>query len=193
MIAYLKGKIIFKNENFIILLSGGVGYKVFMLSCQNKTDDEVEFFTYLNVREDALTLYGFTNYQELELFEHLISISGIGPKAGLGILSLADPETIKVAIAKGDSSILTRVSGIGKKTAERVVLELRNKFSSLQSDEVLQEKSKEINDHADVIEALVGLGYSSSEAKKALVNVSAEIKDVSERIKMALKELGKRT
>ena len=164
-----------------------------MLSCQNKTDDEVEFFTYLNVREDALTLYGFTNYQELELFEHLISISGIGPKAGLGILSLADPETIKVAIAKGDSSILTRVSGIGKKTAERVVLELRNKFSSLQSDEVLQEKSKEINDHADVIEALVGLGYSSSEAKKALVNVSAEIKDVSERIKMALKELGKRT
>ena len=192
MIAYLKGKIIFKNENFIILLSGGVGYKVFMLSCQNKTDDEVEFFTYLNVREDALTLYGFTNYQELELFEHLISISGIGPKAGLGILSLADPETIKVAIAKGDSSILTRVSGIGKKTAERVVLELRNKFSSLQSDEVLQEKSKEINDHADVIEALVGLGYSSSEAKKALVNVSAEIKDVSERIKMALKELGKR-
>ena len=192
MIAYLKGKIIFKNENFIILLSGGVGYKVFMLSCQNKTDDEAEFFTYLNVREDALTLYGFTNYQELELFEHLISISGIGPKAGLGILSLADPETIKVAIAKGDSSILTRVSGIGKKTAERVVLELRNKFSSLQSDEVLQEKSKEINDHADVIEALVGLGYSSSEAKKALVNVSAEIKDVSERIKMALKELGKR-
>ena len=192
MIAYLKGKIIFKNENFIILLSGGIGYKVFMLSCQDKIDDEVEFFTYLNVKEDALTLYGFSNYNELELFEHLISISGIGPKAGLGILSLADPETVKVAIAKGDSSILTRVSGIGKKTAERVVLELRNKFSSLDGDDVLQEKSKEINDHTDVIEALVSLGYSAQQAKKALANIPSEIKDVSERIKMALKEMGKK-
>ena len=192
MIAYLKGKIIFKNENFIILLSGDIGYKVFMLSCQDKIDDEVEFFTYLNVKEDALTLYGFSSYNELELFEHLISISGIGPKAGLGILSLADPETVKVAIAKGDSSILTRVSGIGKKTAERVVLELRNKFSSLDSDNVLQEKSKEINDHTDVIEALVSLGYSAQQAKKALANIPSEIKDVSERIKMALKEIGKK-
>ncbi|MBW6440718.1 Holliday junction branch migration protein RuvA [Patescibacteria group bacterium] len=192
MIAYLKGKIIFKNEKFIILLCGGVGYKVFMLSCENKIDDEVEFFTYLNVKEDALTLYGFTSYNELELFEHLISISGIGPKAGLGILSLADPETVKVAIAQGDSSILTRVSGIGKKTAERVVLELRNKFSSLESDDVLQEKSQEINDHTDVIEALVSLGYSAQQAKKALANIPAGIKDVSERIKMALKELGKK-
>ncbi|MCK5412915.1 MAG: Holliday junction branch migration protein RuvA [Candidatus Pacebacteria bacterium] len=192
MIAYLKGKIIFKNESFIILLSSGVGYKVFLLSCQDKIDDEVEFFTYLNVREDALTLYGFSSYNELELFEHLISISGIGPKAGLGILSLADPETVKVAIAKGDSSILTRVSGIGKKTAERVVLELRNKFSSLDSDDVLQEKSKEINDHTDVIEALVSLGYSVQQAKKALANIPSEIKDVSERIKRALKELGKK-
>ncbi|MCK5475766.1 MAG: Holliday junction branch migration protein RuvA [Candidatus Pacebacteria bacterium] len=192
MIAYLKGKIIFKNEKFIILLSGGVGYKVFMLSCQNKIDDETEFFTYLNVKEDSLALYGFMSYQELELFEHLISISGIGPKAGLGILSLADAETVKIAIAKGDSSILTRVSGIGKKTAERVVLELRNKFSNIEGDEVLQKKSKEINDHTDAIEALVGLGYSPSEAKKAIAEIPAEIKDVSERIKMALKELGKR-
>ena len=192
MIAYLKGKIIFKNENFIILLSGSVGYKVFMLSCQNKIDDETEFFTYLNVKEDSLALYGFMSYQELELFEHLISISGIGPKAGLGILSLADSETIKIAIAKGDSNILTRVSGIGRKTAERVVLELRNKFSSLENDEILQEKSKEINDHTDAIEALVSLGYSLSEAKKAIAEIPSEIKDVSEKIKMALKELGKR-
>ncbi|MCK5332258.1 Holliday junction branch migration protein RuvA [Candidatus Parcubacteria bacterium] len=192
MISYLKGKIIFKSENFIILLAGNVGYKVFLLSYEDKVEDEVEFFTYLNVREDALTLYGFSSFSELELFEHLISISGIGPKAALGILSLADPETVKVAIAKGDSSILTRVSGIGKKTAERVVLELRNKFSNLDSDDMLQEKSKEISDYADVIEALVSLGYSNQQAKKALANIPAEIKDVSERIKMALKELGKK-
>jgi len=191
MISYIKGKVIFKTENFIIVLTGNVGYKVFVLSEISEIGQEIELFTYLNVREDALTLYGFLKYKELELFEYLISISGIGPKAGLGILSLADPETVKVAIARGDSSILTRVSGIGKKTAERVVLELRNKFSSLESDDILQEKSKEINDHTDVIEALVSLGYSSQQAKKALANIPSEIKDVSEKIKMALKELGR--
>ncbi|MDF1498491.1 MAG: Holliday junction branch migration protein RuvA [Patescibacteria group bacterium] len=191
MISYIRGKVIFKTENFIIVLTGNVGYKVFVLSEISEIGQEIELFTYLNVREDALTLYGFLEYKELELFEHLISISGIGPKAGLSILSLADPETVKVAIARGDSSILTRVSGIGKKTAERVVLELRNKFSSLESDDVLQEKSKEINDHTDVIEALVSLGYSSQQAKKALANIPSEIKDVSEKIKMALKKLGR--
>lgn len=192
MISYIKGKIIFKNESFLIVSTGNVGYKVFFMSDLSEIGQEVELFTHLNVREDALTIYGFLEYKELELFEHLISISGIGPKAGMGILSLADPETIKVAIAKGDSSILTRVSGIGKKTAERVVLELRNKFSNLENDDVLQEKSKEINDHTDVIEALVGLGYSSSQAKKAIASIPVEIKDVSERIKMALKELGRK-
>ena len=192
MISYIKGKIIFKNENFIIVSTGNVGYKVFVMSDLNEIGQDIELFTYLNVREDALALYGFLEYKELELFEHLISISGIGPKAGMGILSLADPKTIKVAIAKGDSSILTRVSGIGKKTAERVVLELRNKFSSIEDDDVLQGKSKEINDYADTIEALVSLGYSSAQAKKALSNIPAEIKDVSERIRLSLRELGKK-
>ncbi|MCK5084481.1 MAG: Holliday junction branch migration protein RuvA [Candidatus Pacebacteria bacterium] len=192
MISYIKGKIIFKSESFIIVSTGNVGYKVFIMSDLSEIGQDIELFTYLNVREDALTLYGFLEYKELELFEYLISISGIGPKAGMGILSLADPETIKVAIAKGDSSILTRVSGIGKKTAERVVLELRNKFSNIESDDVLKEKSKEINDHTDTIEALVGLGYSLSQAKKALASIPEEIKDVSERIRLSLKELGKR-
>ena len=192
MISYIKGKIIFKNESFIIVLTGNVGYKVFVMSDLADLGQDIELFTYLNVREDALTLYGFLEYKELELFEYLISISGIGPKAGMGILSLADPKTIKVAIAKGDSSILTRVSGIGKKTAERVVLELRNKFSNMEGDDALQEKSKEVNDYTDTIEALVSLGYSSSQAKKALSNIPAEIKDVSERIRLSLRELGKR-
>ena len=192
MLSYIKGKIIFKNDNFIIVSTGNVGYKVFIMSDLSDLGQDIELFTYLNVREDALTLYGFLEYKELELFEHLISISGIGPKAGMGILSLADPRTIKVAIAKGDSSILTRVSGIGKKTAERVVLELRNKFSSIEGDDALQEKGKEINDYTDTIEALVGLGYSSAQAKKALSNIPTEIKDVSERIRLSLKELGKR-
>ncbi|MCK4891407.1 MAG: Holliday junction branch migration protein RuvA, partial [Candidatus Pacebacteria bacterium] len=164
---------------------------IFIMSDLNEIGQEVELFTYLNVREDALALYGFLEYKELELFEHLISISGIGPKAGMGILSLADPETIKIAIAKGDSSILTKVSGIGKKTAERVILELRNKFS-ISDIENIEDKTKEIGDYSDTVEALVSLGYSSVEAKKALSNISPEIKDISERIKIALKELGRK-
>ena len=190
MLSYIEGKIIFKGKDFIIVKSNGIGFKVFVLASLNTENDEVELFTHLNVREDALTLYGFLNYEELELFELLISISGIGPKAGLGILSLANPETVKVAIAKGDVSILTRVSGIGKKTAERVVLELRNKVS-VSDTARLEEKSKEINDQTDAIDALVGLGYNINEAKRALSEVSSEIKDVGERIKMALKGLGR--
>jgi Holliday junction DNA helicase RuvA len=191
MISYIKGKVILKSENFIIVSTGNVGYKVFIMSDLGKIGEDVELFTHLNVREDALVLYGFLEYKELELFELLISISGIGPKAGMGILSLADPETVKIAIAKGDSSILTKVSGIGKKTAERVILELRNKFS-ISDVENLGDKTKEIGDYSDAVEALVSLGYSSAEAKKALSNISPEIKDISERIKMALKELGRR-
>ena len=190
MLSYLKGKIILREKDFIIVKSNDIGFKVFVLSNLNTENDEVELFTHLNVREDALSLYGFSNYKELELFELLISISGIGPKAGLGILSLADPETVKVAIAKGDVSILTRVSGIGRKTAERVVLELRNKFS-ISDTAGLEEKSKEINDQADAVDALISLGYNTNEAKKALSEIPPEIKSVEERIKMALKGLGK--
>jgi len=191
MLSYLKGKIIFRGKDFIIVKPNNIGFKVFILSNLNIENDEIELFTHLNVREDALTLYGFSNYKELELFELLISISGIGPKAGLGILSLADPETIKVAIAKGDASILTRVSGIGKKTAERVILELRNKFSVADANS-LEEKSKEISDQTDAIDALVSLGYNTSEAKRVLSEIPSEVKDIGERIKMALKRLGKR-
>jgi len=190
MLSYIKGKIIFRGKDFIIIRPDNIGFKIFVLANLNIENDEVELFTHLVVREDALTLYGFSNYEELELFELLISISGIGPKAGLGILSLADPETVKLAIVKGDVSILTRVSGIGKKTAERVVLELRNKVS-VSDTAGLEEKSKEINDQTDAIDALVGLGYNINEAKRALSEVPSEVKDVGERIKMALKGLGR--
>ncbi|MEA1936842.1 MAG: Holliday junction branch migration protein RuvA [Patescibacteria group bacterium] len=191
MLSYLKGKIIFRGKDFVIIESNKIGFKVFILANLNTENDELELFTHLVVREDALTLYGFSNYEELELFELLISISGIGPKAGLGILSLADPKTVKVAIAKGDASILTRVSGIGKKTAERVILELGNKFS-ISDVNGLEEKSKEINNQTDAIDALVSLGYNINEAKKALSEVPSEIKDVGERIRVALKGLGKK-
>ena len=190
MLSYIKGKIIFRGKDFIIVKPDNIGFRVFVLSNLNTENNEVELFTHLAVREDALLLYGFSNYEELELFELLISISGIGPKAGLGILSLADPKTVKVAIAKGDASILTRVSGIGKKTAERVILELGNKFS-ISDVSGLEEKSKEISNQTDAVDALISLGYNMNEAKRALSEVPSEIKDVGERIKMALRGLGR--
>lgn len=191
MISYIKGKIIFRNEKFIIVRSDNIGFKIFVLPSLNLESDEIELFTHLIVREDALNLYGFSSYKELELFELLITVSGVGPKAGMGIMSLADVETIKVAIAKGDASMLTRVSGVGKKTAERVVLELKSKFAAFDRAD-LEKKSKEISDETDAMEALVSLGYSSLQAKKALSKISPEVEDVGKRIKAALKELGKR-
>ena len=190
MISYIEGKIIFRGEKFIIIKTGGIGFKVFILPDLNLENDEIKLFTYLNVKEDALSLYGFLDYKELELFELLISISGIGPKAGLGILSLADTETIKVAIVQNDASVLTRVSGIGKKTAERVILELKNKITISDIGD-LENKSKEISEHSDAIDALISLGYSASEAKNALAKVPSEIKDIGKRVRMALKEIGK--
>lgn len=191
MISYIEGKIIFRGEKFIIIKTGGIGFKVFVLPDLNLENDEIKLFTYLNVKEDALTLYGFQDYKELELFELLISISGIGPKAGLGILSLTDTETIKVAIVQSDASVLTRVSGIGKKTAERVILELKNKISISDIGD-LKSKSKEINDQSDAVDALISLGYNANEAKRALSKVSPEIKDIGKRVRMALREIGKK-
>lgn len=191
MISYLKGKIIYRGKNHVIISIGNIGYRVYTLPGQEMGDGEIEIYTHLAVREDAHTLYGFKKIDELELFEILISVSGVGPKSALGILSISDPDTIKYAIAKGDASILTRVSGIGKKTADRIILELRNKFS-ISAESNLEEKGREIMDHTDALEALVGLGYRPAEAKKALSKISPDIKDVGEKIRMALKGLGKK-
>jgi len=191
MISYLKGKVIYRAKNHIILNTGNIGYRVYILPGHEIADGEIEIYTYLVVREDALTLYGFKTINELELFEILISVSGVGPKSALGILSISDPDTIKFAIAKGDASILTRVSGIGKKTADRIILELRSKFT-ISSENNLEKKGREIMDHTDALEALIGLGYRPVEAKKALSKISPEIKDVGEKIKMALRELGRK-
>jgi Holliday junction DNA helicase RuvA len=153
--------------------------------------ERVELYTHMAVREDAMTLFGFSTYEELELFEILIGVSGIGPKAGLGILTIANPSTIKMAIAKEDSSILTRVSGIGKKTAERVILELKNKFTMADIIEgEIGSTEKEIMDHQDVVEALIGLGYGQSDVRKVLSNIPKE-KSLEEKIRLALRELGK--
>jgi len=189
MISKIKGKIEYTRTKFVVVDVNGIGYKVYVTPYtlgKIAGKNTVEFFTHTYVREDTMDLYGFITLEELEMFELLISISGVGPKAGLGILTVATPRTIKTAILNEDSSILTKVSGVGKKTAERVILELRNKIADIS----IGDKEEAIID-SDTIEALVSMGYSVTEARDALKAVPKDIKDVGQRIKSALKNLGK--
>ena len=196
MIAHLKGKIEYARNNYIVVDVNGVGYKVFLSAytfgkvvggTNNTEEDNVNLFIHTYVREDTLALYGFLILEELEMFELLISISGIGPKAGIGILSIATPKTIKTAILNEDPSILTKVSGIGKKTAERVILELKNKVADISVGD-----KEEASVDVDSIEALMTMGYTNSEARDALKNIPPDVKDIGQRVKMALKSLGRK-
>ena len=194
MIAKLKGKIEYLRDNYAVVEVNNVGYKVYLsiytfgkMAGLSANSELVELHIHTYVREDTLALYGFLTMEELEMFELLISISGIGPKAGMGILSIATPKTIRTAILNEDPSIVTKVSGIGKKTAERVILELRNKVADMTSSE-----KEEATQDSDAIEALMTMGYTVTEARDALKLVPSDIKDVGQRVKEALKSLGKR-
>jgi holliday junction DNA helicase RuvA len=193
MIGSIKGKIIFKTDKFLIIETVGVGYKINVspetLSKAKKLGDEIMLWTHTHVREDVLDLYGFLDREELEFFEMLINISGIGPRSALAILGIASIETLRKAIGMNDISYLTKISGIGKKTAERIVIELRDKIGTGLEGSSLQEE-------LDVLEALKSLGYSQNEAREALKKVSeknpADI-DTNLKIREALKILGSHT
>lgn len=190
MIAQLEGKIAGIRGNCVILSVGGVGYQIFVSAYtlgKVAGMDQVLFHIHTHVREDQLALYGFLHEDELSMFELLISISGIGPKVALSILSIADVKTIRTAIVNKDPGILTRVSGVGKKTAERVIVELQNKVESVDIDDQAGALAGQ-----DAIEALVSLGYSVTEAREALKSVPADVADVGKRIRQALRNLGKK-
>ncbi len=193
MIAFINGTIKNKGAGYAIVLVKGLGYKVFVNEAVYSDLDigqEVELYVYQKVREDALDLYGFSSLDQLELFELLLSISGVGPKSALGVLSVAKVEDIKETIAKGDSSLLIKVSGIGKKTAERVVLELREKVGVLSSMGTGSGQKPGFSASGDEIDALVALGYSIMQARDALSKVDSKIIDSGERIKLALRSIG---
>ena len=187
MISYIEGKIKLRGNKFLTIIANGLGYKVHALpDTLRKSGDTAGLWTHLRVKEDALELYGFESYPELEFFETLIQISGIGPKSAMGILSIAPLDTIKKAIASGEISYLTKVSGIGKKTAERVIVELRDKMGKLD-----ESAGAAFKDDQDVMEALKSLGYSPAEAREAIKKIPDNITGVNARIKEALKMLGK--
>ena len=194
MLAYLRGKIKYKKNNFLILDVNGVGYKLFLnesILADLSLDMEYEFFIHQHVREDALDLYAFKTMEDLEMFEMLLGISGVGPKSALGVSAVASALDLKEAIGRGDSSLLTKVSGIGKKTAERIVLELREKVGAINVSGFDSKQDGNMSASADEIDALIALGYSLLEAREVLKKVDPKIKDSGERIKAALRNLGK--
>jgi len=190
MISHITGEILLKGDRFTIIDVSGVGYKVYIsIDAMRKIGskgEKVNLWTHLSVRENALDLYGFMDHAEVDLFEMLIGISGVGPKSALSIMGVAPLDTLKTAIASGDTSYLTKVSGIGKKNAEKIILELRDKLGVLESESGVGVLSED----ADVVDALQTLGYSALEAREALKKVPQEIIGVSNRIKESLKYLG---
>jgi Holliday junction DNA helicase RuvA len=193
MIAYLNGKIIYKSLNYLIININNVGYKVF--ASENflneiKEGDDREVYISHQVREDSSDLYGFKSIDDLELFEMFLSVSGVGPKSALGVLNIASSSDVKESIIRGDANLLTKVAGIGKKTAERLVLELKNKVIKLGGT-----SSTDINTSfsygEDEIDALISLGYSINEAREALNKVNPSISDSGKRVKEALKNIKK--
>ncbi len=190
MISHIKGVLLHKDARFIVISAAGVGYKVFVtadiLGKIGGEGKEVSLWTHLAVREDALDLYGFPSRAELGFFELLIGISGIGPKTALGILNAASIRTLQSAIASGDTSHLTKVSGIGRKNAEKIVMELKDKM-----DAAAGEGAHDLARESDALEALTSLGYSHGAVRDILKKIPRDIVDTGERIKAALKMLGK--
>lgn len=190
MIAHLNGEVIFAGERFVVINAGGVGYKVYIAPTVLSTlriGSDASIWTHLSVRENALDLYGFTEYADLNFFEMLIQISGIGPKGALGVMSVADTDTLKNAISSGDTSYLTKVSGIGKKSAEKIVLELRDKLSGgveTTLNPLLQAES-------EAMEALQSLGYTMQESRDVLAKIESKTNEPEQLVKEALKILGR--
>lgn len=188
MIARLEGIIVYKDEKSLIIDVSGVGYKLSVTaeSLGNAVlGEHTSFWVYTAVRENSIDLYGFKNTNELSFFELLLDVSGIGPKSALSILVIASIDTLKRAIATGDTSYLNKVSGIGKKTAEKIVVELRDKLSAYKSED----GAGSLKDESDILEALKSLGYSQTQARDALKEVPPEVIGTNARIKEALRIL----
>jgi Holliday junction DNA helicase RuvA len=190
MISHIRGNVIDIGDKYAVVDTGGIGYQIFIsveASASISVGAEANFWTHMAVRENSMELFGFIDREELDFFEMLIGISGIGPRGALTIISVAPVSTLKKAIGSGDTAYLTKISGIGKKTAEKMVIELRDKLSQLGHKSANGEHKEEM----DALEALKSLGYSQNEARDALKNLPPEITSTNARIKEALKFLAK--
>ena len=192
MIASLHGRLESLGSDWAIINVGGIGFQVYMptstLSTLGTIGEEVKLHTHLHIREDNATLYGFTSAEELELFQTLIGVSGLGPKLALAMLSAMDAQKLTMAIATGSTDLLTMVPGIGKKMADRLILELKEKIGA---GWITTPAAQLAQENTDVLAALTSLGYSVAEATRAVATLppSTDL-SLEERIKLALQFFG---
>lgn len=186
MIAYIKGTVLEKGLTYIILENQGVGYKIFVTPdiLEARVGDRISVYTYLKVSEDGQALFGVPDFETLQFFELLITVSGVGPKVALAILSATRAETVRQAIANQDPLIFTRVSGVGTKTAERIILELKGKVGAV-------EAGAGIRASGEVFDALLALGYNQREVRDVVGRLDTGL-PAGDQLKQALKMLGGR-
>ena len=194
MFAYIKGSLEMKFKNYIVIDVGGLGYKIFMAENSINTigdiGDTVKVFTYYRVREDDVSIYGFKTQEELRMFELLLSVSGVGAKSALVMLSCIEPSEFAIAVISNNVKLLTQVPGIGTKSAQRIILELKDKIKAEQSEEQIeqsQEKTSKINENVqEAISGLMVLGYSKKDIEKAFEHLTVESLSVEDLIKKGL-------
>lgn len=192
MIRMVRGSVLAYGKDFIVVdiggPAGGVGLKVFVpepTAVQGGHAPTITLHTYLRVREDALNLFGFQTEEELQMFELLLGVSGVGPKVALSTLSTLSPDALHLALANEEPGVIARVPGIGKRTAEKIVLELRDK---VRPSADMQSLAQTFDADTEIIEALIALGYSVVEAQRAIQKVPKDVEGLEERLRLALSQ-----
>ncbi|GDX62231.1 Holliday junction branch migration protein RuvA [Candidatus Levyibacteriota bacterium] len=189
MIGSLYGKVELRDAPYILVNVQGVGYRVLVSSGtlgKAKQDSDIKLYTYAYIREDALDLFGFEQIQDLKLFERLLSVSGIGPKTAMNVFSIGPRSSIIDAIIKGDVSFFTSVPRLGKKNAQKIIIELRGKFEGVGELDLTSQDEDE-----DVIDALKHFGFTPQEARLSLQNIEIDGKTLEEKVKLALRSVKK--
>ena len=194
MFAYIKGSLEMKSSGYIVIDINGLGYKIFMSQSNIDTigelHDIVKVFTYVKVREDDISIYGFKTQEQLKMFELLISVSGVGAKSALVMLSCIEPSDFAIAVISNDVKVLTKVPGIGNKSAQRIILELKDKLKEEQIEEKLKDSSKKTKDNSEnineAISGLMVLGYSKKDIEKAFEHLDIDNLSIEDLIKKGL-------
>lgn len=199
MLAYIKGTLEVKTKNFIVIDVGGLGYKIFMpettINEIGEIGENIKVHTYYRVREDDISIYGFRTAEELRMFELLLSVSGVGAKSALTMLSCIEPSEFAIAVISNNVKLLTQIPGIGTKSAQRIILELKDKLKAEQDEEQIEQsklKSAKINETVqEAISGLMVLGYSRKDIEKAFEHLAVESSSVEDLIKNGLILLAK--
>ena len=192
MITFIKGKIEEVGEDYVIIDNNGIGYNISMpfpeIDKLKNNKDFVKIYTYQHIREDNISLFGFLDNEKLDMFKMLINVSGVGPKAAISIISSLDPGSIALAIITSDEKTLCTAQGVGKKLAQRIILELKDKFKNYDFLSPGTVVTENVSEEFEAISALMSLGYSRTEALAALSGIDKS-KSIEEVVKLALKSL----